>query len=107
MINLTELTICKSYKDLGVTFDSKLKFKEHIANLTLQLRSTYGIFKRNFAKSDNHLAIKKIYNAYVQSKIDYGITVWGGAANSVIKPLMAIHKKFLKLTLGILLSAPQ
>jgi len=53
--------ICKSYsissdavekiesiKDLGVTFDNKLKFDEHINNKIKKAYQTLGIVKRNF-----------------------------------------------------------
>ena len=38
----------ESIKDLGVTFDNKLKFDEHINNQIKKAYQTLGIIKRNF-----------------------------------------------------------
>ena len=38
----------ESIKDLGVTFDNKLKFDEHINNKIKKAYQTLGIIKRNF-----------------------------------------------------------
>ena len=52
-------------------------------------------------KISNLAAYRAIYSAYVQSKIDYCCAVWGAAAYSVLSPLIAIHKKFMKMMLRI------
>ena len=48
-INAEELEHRDSIKDLGVTFDSKLKFDLHILDKINKANSILGIIKRNFS----------------------------------------------------------
>ena len=88
-------------KDLGVWMDQKLTFKHHINTLNLRLRSMLGIFYRNYKFLSNTSGIKSLYYALVQSQIDYGLPVWGGAAPSLLEPLKASQKRIYKLMLNI------
>ena len=67
----------------------------------IKVRKLYGIFYRNYAHIRDMAAYKAIYNSYIQSRIDYGIAIWGMAAPTTLLPLVAIHKKFLKMNLKI------
>ena len=95
----TEIVTADFIKDLGIIFDRKLSFKIHIGEITKQLRSTFAIFLFNSRKFKINKIFEILYSTYVKSKIDYGISVWGNASSTVIRPLIAIQKKFLKLIL--------
>ena len=45
---ITSLEYEQSYKDLGVTFDEKLTFRDHIHDKVHKAHAMLGIIKRNF-----------------------------------------------------------
>ena len=62
-------------KDLGVTFDSSLKFDKHINNIVTKANQTLGIIKRNFQFMDKEIFLK-LYKALIRPVLEYGQTVW-------------------------------
>ena len=77
-INFNETQIKRSTtcKFLGLTLDDKLNFIEHTDQLTKKLVKTGTAFKliRNHL---THVDKLKIYNAYFNSRIKYGIETYG------------------------------
>ena len=62
-------------KDLGVWFDEKLSFREHIQDKINKAYMMLGIIKRNF----RHLTIRTfvlLYKTMVRSHLDYCCSVW-------------------------------
>ena len=96
-----QIQVKNKVKDLGVWLDQKLTFKHHIDGLNLRLRRLLGVIYRNQELLGRGPAFKSVYFALVQSQIDYGLPIWGGAAPSVLKPLEATQKKIYKLMLKI------
>ena len=81
-ISLPQVT---EQKILGVLIDSKLNWKPHIEMLERFLSSKLGLLHR----VSYFLPVSKlqlIYNAIIQSRFDYGITLWG----SCCKPISAL-----------------
>ena len=61
--------------DLGVWFDEKLSFSEHIQTKINKAYMMLGIIKRNF----KHLTVPTsvmLYNSMVRSHLDYCSSVW-------------------------------
>jgi len=52
LANYSELENIESIKDLGVTFDSRLKFSLHLNEKINKAYSILGIIKRNFTYLD-------------------------------------------------------
>ena len=66
---------CDKVKDLGVWFDEKLSFREHIQDKINKAYMMLGIIKRNF----RHLTLPTfilIYKTMVRSHLDYCCCVW-------------------------------
>ena len=59
----SNIPIHTSIKDLGVIFDTHLTFKNHILQLSLQLRKIYWIFVKNFSNLKHYDALWAIYGA--------------------------------------------
>lgn len=77
--NISGDTIDKieSIKDLGVTFDNKLKFDDHIYNAISKAYQMLGIVKRNFIYlTPDSFAI--LYKSMIRSHLEYDseITEW-------------------------------
>ena len=81
----------KTTKFLGVIIDDKLSWVPHIEYLSNKLKSCIGIINRirDNIPSPMH---KSIYHTLFESHLTYGITVWGGAPNSKLKPLVTLQK---------------
>ncbi len=73
-----------SAKYLGVILDENLNWKEHISTLNKSLLKTsnsFRIIKHKVAQIDK-LAL---YYAYIYSRIQYGIEVYGKASSTTMK----------------------
>lgn len=84
------------YKYLGVILDSRLRWEPHIEYLKTKLRKLIYVF-RNVREILNVNEIKMLYYAFVQSVLQYGIIVWGGASSNILKPLFVIQKLIIKI----------
>ena len=72
---ITPLDHEESYQDLGVTFDEKLTFQDHIHGEIHKAYAMLGIIKRNF----KYISINSfilLYKSIVRSLLDYCIPVW-------------------------------
>ena len=61
--------------DLGVTVDSKLKFKAHIQNKVNRANNIMGAIRRAFTFLDNE-NFKHIFKALVRPHVEYAACVW-------------------------------
>jgi len=83
------------YKYLGVIFDCRMKWSEHIIYLKKKIRKYIYAF-RQLSYILNQKEIKLAYYAYVQSLLSYGIIAWGGSFKTIIKPVVVVQKAILK-----------
>jgi len=87
-------------KDLGVMFDSKLIFEEHIH---VKINKTYqmlGVIKRNFIylTPDSFMVL---YKALVCSHIEYVVSVWNPHHQILIEKLEQVQKRATKLVIAV------
>jgi hypothetical protein len=100
--HLANNCVCESidkvlyYKYLGVVFDSKLNWSEHIDFLKNKLRKYIFAFKQLSEILDEG-DIKLAYFAYIQSLLSFGIIAWGGALQTSLQPLNILQKTILKI----------
>lgn len=85
-----------SWVQMGVVLDSKMNWlvhtqtlKKYILNCTRQL---YNL--KNFCSQK---VLLMIYYGIVQSKIQYGITCWGGAYFNKINPIFIAQKHLIRV----------
>lgn len=83
-------------KYLGVIFDDRLTWSEHISNTQSKLRQTIYKFLqlRNFADLE---LLKTVYAAFVQSRLNFGLIGWGAALQNQTEKLTKIQKRILKV----------
>ena len=88
---ITPLEFEERYKDLGVTFDEKLSFRDHIHEKVYKAYAMLGI-KRNFKYiSINNFIL--LYKSMVRSLLDYCVSVWVPCKNGDIEVLEKVQKK--------------
>ena len=95
-------------KFLGIIFDRKLKWQEHVESLRSRC-----LLAMNALKATAHLSwggdrctLLRLYRALIRSKIDYGSQFYGNASKSTLRRLDTIHNSGIRLALGAFRSSP-
>lgn len=89
------IEIVRDFKYLGVKIDQHLKWTEHIMDLKQYLLSTVRCFYR-LKKYCSFSTLKKVYYGIFHSKLQYGISCWGGAYLNKIQQLTVLQKRVLR-----------
>ena len=95
-------------KFLGLMWDPKLNFKEHIKYLKKKCQSSLNIIKV-LAHTDWGASTKlllRLYRALVRSKLDYGCIIYRNASDADLNTLDVIHNQGIRLSLGAFKSSP-
>ena len=87
-----------SINDLGVTFDSKLSFKDHISQKINKAYSILGIIKRNFIHMDE-ISFILLYKTMVRPHLEYANSVWCPYKKGDIKDIEKVQKRATKLVI--------
>lgn len=95
-IDNSEIIRSELYKDLGIVFDSKLTFNEHVLEIVAKTSKTYGFIYRNCREfsDDNSLCI--LYFSLIRSRLEYGALIWFPIYNIYINYLESVQRRFLK-----------
>ena len=62
-------------KDLGIVFDNRLQFEQHVSDCTTKARQRIGLIKRNFKYLDERTFLT-LYKSLIRPLLEYGNTVW-------------------------------
>ena len=73
--NVTKIGIHDKQKDLGVTFDPKLTYDEHISQVINKATKMTKIIRRTFQFLDKHTSLP-LYKTMVRSHLEYVMAVW-------------------------------
>lgn len=82
--------------DLGIFFDTKLKFIDHIHKIKNKASSKLGFLKRCCSKFNNPLALKNIYFSFVRSHLEYAPLAWSPNSIQLTQNLESIQNSFLR-----------
>ena len=85
-----------SIKDLGVTFDSKLKFDLHINDKVNKSYSVLGLIYRNF-KYISPDTFVMLYKTLVRSHLEYANSVWSPYRQMDIKKIEKVQMRATKM----------
>ena len=66
---------CSEEKDLGVIFDTSLKFDLHIDAIVSKANSMIGLIKRNFSFMNIDMFLH-LYKALIRPHLEYGQLIW-------------------------------
>ncbi len=83
-------------KDLGVHYDSKFSFKEHVTNIVGKAGKMFGFIVRNCKGFNNVLPLIQLFNSLVRSRLEYCSTAWFPYYDYQIRLLENVQRKFLK-----------
>lgn len=96
IINETILPRYQSCRDLGVTFDSRLSFSNHIDNIVKSAWRVLGFVLRLGKRFENIDTLRSLYCTLVHPKLEYASLVWSPLLAGKIESLERVHRKFLK-----------
>nr|AEG42077.1 putative non-LTR retrovirus reverse transcriptase [Mayetiola destructor] len=94
-IDKFELERKNEIRDLGVLLDQRFSFASHIENVTVCARQMIGYIKR---VSNNKFTIetkKKLYLAYVRSKLEFASVIWSPYQDIYKDDIESIQKQFV------------
>ncbi|XP_076388981.1 uncharacterized protein LOC143264669 [Megachile rotundata] len=104
--NILRFVICT--KILGVLFDSKLTWKNHIEHLInickQRLKPIKAISNKNWGA--DQAVLLQTYQATIRSKIDYASVIYNSAKTNIIKNLDTIHNAGLRIVTGAFHTTP-
>jgi ribonuclease P/MRP protein subunit RPP40 len=72
----TILLRTSQYKDLGVTFDERLNFNEHINLIINSSVKMLGFIIRSTLCLQSSEVLVRLYIAYIRSKLEYCVLIW-------------------------------
>lgn len=84
------------FKDLGITFDTKLSFKQHIDDIVLACYRSLGFVIRNSCKFNDINILFLLFNSFVLPKLEYASVVWNPGYQVHVHSIENIQRKFLK-----------
>lgn len=97
------IELLKSVKYLGVTFDRKLTFGEHISNAIEKTNKCFRAIYPLLAPT-SHLSYDNktlIYKAVIRPILTYGTQIWSSAAYAHLKKFTTMQNKVLKLIFNL------
>lgn len=84
-----------AYKDLGVTFDRQLKFRQHIVETATAATRLCNLLLRTFILQDLKMYIK-LYETIVVPKLTYCAHVWAPFHGKDVALLQRVQDRFIK-----------
>lgn len=85
----------KIVRDLGVIFDNKLSFSEHIDFVTTKAFKNLGFVIRSCKIFKDVGSIKSVYFAYVRSILEYACPIWSPFYIIYVSQLERLQQKFV------------
>lgn len=97
MINLAGYQLHKtsSINFLGICIDEKLKFDEHVKKLAMKMNTFFPIIYRLRDILDTQ-GKYILYYAYIYSRIQYGIIVYGSTTKSLLNKIQIIQNRTIR-----------
>lgn len=84
-------------RDLGVTFDEQLSFREHYEDITMKSLKTLGFIARSTVHFRNPDSLIYLFNSLVRSRLEYGSVIWSPNYAVHSDNIEAIQNKCLKI----------
>ena len=94
-VNRVEVT-----KYLELYIDEHLSWKHHVTQLCKNLVKYFGIFKKLRDSVTKKIA-KQLYHAFIYSRIQYGIQIYGSCSTTLLSKIQILSNKLVKFLLKL------
>ena len=91
----TVLEKVKSIKYLGVIFDERFRWHEHMAYISTKLACSVGILSK-LRYYTNISTLIRVYHSLVCSHLNYALMTWGAAGKTVLQPLRVLQNRAIR-----------
>ena len=98
-INGNEIMDVNFARDLGVIFDTKLSFKQHVQKIVGRAYMNMGLIKRNFDLIDKK-SFLCLYKSLVRSQVEYAAAVWSPYRVGLMEEVERIQRRATKIFKG-------
>lgn len=96
-MNNIPLARVNQIRDLGIIFDSKLSFCNHVNSIVSKASRALGFICRSLRNFTNIHTHKLLYYTYVRSSLEYGSVVWNPYYDSHTNTIESIQRKFTRI----------
>lgn len=96
-INGTPLIRSQVVKDLGILFDEKLTFINHVNSIVSRASRTLGFICRSLKPFTNINTHKLLYFTYVRSLLEYGCQIWNPFYHIHTTAIENVQRKFTRI----------
>ena len=86
-INNVVLTTCRSFKILGVLFDNKFTFEQHVRSLSSSVAQKISLLRKSYKIFGDPSVLRKCFNSFILPCLEYCSPAWSSAASSHLKLL--------------------
>lgn len=93
---MIDLQCVDNEKDLGIIFQSNLKFDQHISMTVNKANKILGLIKRTFSYLDKN-SFLCLYKSLVRSHLDYGDSIWFPVYKKDIRIIENIQRRATRL----------
>lgn len=94
----------KTVRDLGVVFDDKLNFGEHIKIISARMNQMIGAARRMVNEIKQPMLMHRIFSVYIRPIGEYCSIIWDqGRFND---PITLAHKKATRIAMGVYFTMP-
>ena len=94
------LSVDDTEKDVGVTFDSSLMFRQHIKQMIAKANSRVGMIKRSFSRL-NKQGFKLLYKSLVRPILEYCSCIWNPIYKSDQLDIEKVQRRATKICSGL------
>ena len=97
-----------NFRLLGINFDERLTWKNHIRNLVNSCNGPLALMNHlsHLDWGADRKTLQLLYTTLVQSKTDYGCSLYGTASKTTLKMIDVVRNKGLRLITGAFRSTP-
>lgn len=91
---------CVQEKDLGVLFDNKLNFNEHIALKVKKANQAVGMIRNTFTCMDMDIFLP-LYKSFVRPHLEYASVIWAPFYRKDILAIENVQRRATKMVTGL------
>ena len=95
-VDTDKLFLVRQARCLGLWVRNNLSWDDHILEVCKKMYYYFHMFRR-LRKILPSALLLKIYKAHVQSKIDYGLSIWGGVTEVYLNRVQQIQKLLARI----------
>ena len=87
-------------KDLGITFDTDLKFRRHISDCINKGNRVTGLIRRSFLHITSK-SFNKLYKTLIRPHLEYGNVIWSPRYKRDIEAIEMVQKRATELVYNV------